>query len=434
MTASSISVKDYTTGLGKNVKSTQLGGFDIPHTIIASPLDGEPLLRDGMFDAAGRLRVSLPSPQLILQSEYKINATLWDTTLTSGGSVTHLPAESAATLSTGAGTNGNKAVLQTKRYMRYYPGLSHFILLSFTLGAGVTNVKRRVGYFDNNNGVFFEQNGSSLSFVVRSKVSGSVVDTAIAQASWFDKFDGTGPSGLTFDPTMVQTLVVVLPGIIGTVVFGFRVGGKFWPAAYYHSANVLANSMMTTANLPARFEIVNAAAVGGANTMISRSAAAIVEGAAHPPPLEQFSASNEATAISVTTHRPILSIRPAATFNSIEFRGLIMPRSWSAFAQSNNAKFDVVLGGTLTGASWASVDSSISGAQVDVAATAISGGKVVDQGYEAASGASENRALAGAEVLCLDGDGGQTQVLTICATSLSGTASCFGALRWLEDK
>lgn len=435
MTASSISIKDYTTGVGVDVKSTNIGGKEIPHSIIASPLDGAPLFRDGMFDAASRMRMSLPIPQLVVQSEYQINTRFWDTTLTSGGSVTHLPAESAATLSTGAGTSGNKAIIQTKRYMRYRPGLSQLDAHVFIFGAGVTDVKRRVGRFDANNGLFLEQSGTSLSFVRRSKVTGSVVDTSVAQASWFDPFDGTGPSGITLDFTKMQTMVIVTPGIIGTVMFGFYVGGILWPACYIHTANVLSTSMMTTANLPLRFEIVNAAAVAGANTMVAYSAGGFIEGAPVDPPLEQYSASNMVTAVAVTTRRPILSIRPATTLNSIAFRGIIIPKSWSGYAEGGAAQFDLVIGGVLTGASWGSVDSASSGAQRDVAATAITGGLPIGSGYEIASGFNQERPIFGDEVLCLDGDGGQTQILTLCATSIAGgSVNCFGVLDWLEDK
>jgi len=70
-----------------------------------------------------------------------------------------------------------------------------------------TNLRQRVGYYGAANGIFLELENAVLSFVKRSSITGSVVETKVAQANWnVDKLDGTGPSGITLDITKAQIL------------------------------------------------------------------------------------------------------------------------------------------------------------------------------------------------------------------------------------
>jgi hypothetical protein len=65
------------------------------------------------------------------------------------------------------------------------------------LGGEKANVRQRVGYFDDNNGIFFQQTNGNKRWVIRSSVSGTPVDTEFAsQTDWnIDKLNGEGPSG-----------------------------------------------------------------------------------------------------------------------------------------------------------------------------------------------------------------------------------------------
>lgn len=85
-----------------------------------------------------------------------------------------------------------------------------------------------------------------------------------------------------------------------------------------------------------------------------------------------FSASNGAIRASVTTRRPILSIRPKATFNSIVNRAEILS-SVSAAVGDNTALIELVYNGTLTNASFGSAGAS-SVVEVDTAAAALANG------------------------------------------------------------
>jgi hypothetical protein len=81
----------------------------------------------------------------------------------------------------------------------YQPGKSLLALMTFVMAPTQTNLRQRVGYFGANDGLYLEQNDTDVRFVLRKSTSGSVDDTEyVTQANWnVDKFDGTGPSGIT---------------------------------------------------------------------------------------------------------------------------------------------------------------------------------------------------------------------------------------------
>jgi len=67
---------------------------------------------------------------------------------------------------------------------------------------------------------------------------GSVSSTFINKDDWEDRFDGTGPSGVTLDFTKIQVLSIEYrSGGHGEVEWGFMVGGKFCRAAAIYNVN-----------------------------------------------------------------------------------------------------------------------------------------------------------------------------------------------------
>ena len=99
-----------------------------------------------------------------------------------------------------------KVYRESYRVFAYQPGKSLQIINTFVMNSSKANLRQRVGYFSTDNGIFLEQS-DDVYFVKRSKVTGSVVDTKIAQSSWnIDPMDGTGPSGLTLNLAYPQIL------------------------------------------------------------------------------------------------------------------------------------------------------------------------------------------------------------------------------------
>jgi hypothetical protein len=182
---------------------------------------------DAPIDAFGRVRVSDPVTVFDAGHQYNVNPLVWETIVAGDGAVSHLPNESSASLTTGGTVADSKATIQTKVYHRYQPGKSQLVLCTGVFGAATENVRRRYGYFDADNGLFFEQTSAGMHVVVRSKASGSVVDSRINQTAWnLDKLDGTGTSGITIDWTKAQIFLIDLEWLgVGRVRFGIVLGG-----------------------------------------------------------------------------------------------------------------------------------------------------------------------------------------------------------------
>lgn len=389
-------------------------------------------------DAFARLRIASPTILFLDQHQYDTSPILWESVLTGGATVTHLPNESTTSLNVTT-ASGDEVVWQTRKYFRYQPGKSQLVTMTNVLGAGQANGRKRFGYFDANNGIYFEQNGTTVGVTIRSKTSGSVVNTTVVQASWnLDRVDGTGPSKVNLDVTKAQIWVVDFQWLgTGRVRLGI-VSEKGVPI-YVHefrNANNLTTVYMTTANLPVRYEITNTAGVGSVASIKQICTAVVAEGGASERELGySATASNGITGIGVTTRRPILSIQLKLTFNSIENRGSINLQRVEGFAVTNNAFCEVVYNGVLTGAAFASVGTN-SITNFDVAATAITGGDVIGSFY-VLSGILISRGVVDVDVVDLRpigiGIGGATPIpISVVCTSFTGTSTVNASLGWKE--
>ena len=218
-------------------------------------------------DAFNRLVVA--QPYTIFDSQNRFAAdNQFDTSTATGGSTTYLPNESTVRLDVTT-TSGSEVVRQTYRTMPYQPGKGLGLLATFTMNAGKTGLRQRVGYFNTQNGVFLQQNDTTLAFVLRSYTSGAPVDTTITQANWNgDKLDGTGPSGRIIDVTKTQILAIDFEWLgVGDVRCGFFEDGQFVVCHTFHNDNINTTVYMTTAILPVRYEIRNTATTATSSSM-----------------------------------------------------------------------------------------------------------------------------------------------------------------------
>ncbi len=382
----------------------------------------------GNLDIFGRVRVSIPQTRFEYANQYNAGPLVWAGLVAGTGAVTHRPDRAAVELSTsGAGS----VVRQTLQYLRYRPGRSHLSDLTFNLKALPQSGVKRVGVFDDRNGVFLEATHEGLFFVQRSDVTGSVVDSRYPQAEWnIDRMDGSGLSGLDFDISKAQVLQISMGwlGVEGwTASFAYE--NQVFPAHMVDYANKTAVVFQKTANLPARYEVVSS---GPAETMDQICTAVFSESA---DDLEQFYSHSalRTTSVAVTTRRPILSIRPSLTFGGQTNRGVIVPESYSIWSDAN-AAYEIVYNATLTGASFASVGSN-SIADVDTSATALSGGEVFDSGYLAAAGVIRGQEAGDLSVrypVVVSPDGLSSYPVTIVGTAFTGTANMRASITFRE--
>ena len=233
-------------------------------------------------DAFSRGRVSEPTTLFDSKQLWDSEPLFWDDQETAGAgtSSAHSTAIASTTLSTSLDTAGTR-VRQTFQRFNYQPGKSQLVIMTGTMGAAVVGITRRIGFFDENDGLFFSQAGSAVSVNIRSSTSGSPVDTPVAQASWnLDVMDGTGPSGVTLDLSKFQIFVIDFQWLGGgRVRFGLNIGGS---VIYVHEvlhANLSTAPYMSTPNLPLRYEITSDAA-SPVSTLIHTCATVMTEGGA----------------------------------------------------------------------------------------------------------------------------------------------------------
>ncbi len=396
--------------------------------------------KDGpILDAFGRLRASQVTTLFDHQSQYNTGPRDWSGTVTGTGAITHLPNESSVQLSTGGTGNGANAVRQTRICWRYQSGKSQQVFQTFLFGTAVSNVRRRIGYYDTNNGVFLEQTLTDLRFVQRTATSGAPSDATFAtQVDWSkDKLDGTGPSGKTLDITKAQLMFIDLQWLgVGRIRCGFFIDGVPIVAHEFDNGNVLTLVYMTTANLPMRGEIENIGVAAGTNTMKMICSSVMSEGGD-----ESFQRGNLNSAatgtgeVAVTTRRPIISVRPAANFNGIPNRAWYILIEAVMQIRTNNLYWEIVFGGTLTGAAFgaAAADSCV---EFDTTATAITGGTSVVKGYGIAGvGAASGQTVAeaaGRFPNSVDSLLSTQAGHTLVGTSMTGTCNVAAAINWRE--
>ena len=218
----------------------------------------------GLLDAFGRLRISDPATLIDTKQLYDDLPLVYDDSEVSGGSTTST--HSLLTASTDMGvalTTAGVRTRQTFRRFNYQTGKSHLIMMTGILNDGGASLNSdnfsEIGYFDDDNGVFFSLNGSTLSTVVRGNMTGSAVDSSTAQSAWnVDKMDGTGISKITIDTTKTQIFFVDLEWLgVGTVAYGFVVNRMLYYCHFANHANLETDVYMSTPNLPVRYQIRN---------------------------------------------------------------------------------------------------------------------------------------------------------------------------------
>lgn len=215
------------------------------------------------LDAFGRARFSQPYTLFDSQNRYEKNDLFSETTAT-GGTVNYVANASTVNLEVTA-SSGSEVVRQTYRSFSYQPGKSLLVLNTFVMPTASANQRIRIGYFNTENGVFLERDGTSVYITRRTYVTGAPVDNRVAQADWNgDKLNGTGDSTFTLDLTKAQIFWQDFEWLgVGSVRCGFVINGQVIICHTFQNANNLTSVYMTTAILPIRYEITNTGLVLG---------------------------------------------------------------------------------------------------------------------------------------------------------------------------
>lgn len=178
--------------------------------------------------------------------------------------------------------SGSRVLRTTNRYHYYLPGSANLLMLSIGCGdTGTTNNTRRWGAFDENDGVFFELEGSTLHAVIRSSTTGSVVNTRVARSVWnADRLDGTGTSGHVLNLSRVNIYWIDYQWLgAGRVRFGiYDETGARITCHVFENAGQNTVPYMRTGTLPLSTENVNTGITSSGTTLKECCLAIYTEG------------------------------------------------------------------------------------------------------------------------------------------------------------
>lgn len=387
-------------------------------------------------DAFGRTRISQPYTLFDSSFRYDDDYTKWATAITDNSgncSKTFNANEGVVDMALGT-TSGDQIIRETTKVFAYQPGKSLLILNTFTMEPAKTGLRQRVGYFGEQNGIFLELDGDTLYFVKRSYKTGEAVDTRVAQADWSEeRLDGTDGSGITLDITKSQIFWIDVEWLgVGSVRCGFVHNGNFYHCHSFHHANEITSTYMTTASLPVRYEITNTATTDSASNLKHICNSVISEGG--------FSMRNRTRSVSTTLTGkniadatkvyPLISLRLSQAHRDC----VAIPSEFDLYGiQAAAFKYVLIMGGTLTGASWQVTDSG-SNVDYDLSATAITGGTQVLQGifYGQTSFSKQLFEYNGSYQLTRGLDGGSGDVFTLAARATTNNDDVIASLTWME--
>lgn len=410
-------------------------------------------------DAFARQRVSEPYTLGDYKHLYGIDPNFIEKTA-NGGTIAFQVNKACARLTTSSASNSS-VIHQTKFYHHYMPGKSQLIMSSFNFYTATSNVRKRTGYFDDNNGIFFEQAGDgTLAIVLRSYTSGVAVDRKISQFGGVYGAGDTGwnvdacaggsggsmnPSGFNLDITKTQLLMIDFQWLgVGRVRVGFAHDGDFVLAHTFNGSNELDVVYMSNPNLPQRCEIVNTGTTTGA--YMDQICGSVMSEGGYVEAGQDWAVSNPTlrTLASGTT-LPIMAIRLKNAYKTYSNRMIVRMGNMNVFSSGENIKWQLIKlpnQAALTGSTWTDV-SADSGVQYNSTCTAYSGGDEIDNGWVGASTQGSQKAggspaanlpsTAKKNYIVQNYDSSDSEICVVVATNLGTQSTDVGVgLQWRE--
>ena len=382
-----------------------------------------------------RLKISPYQTVFFNTFQYGKETDIWDERVVGVGTATFNANASNIVMQVGS-TAGSKIVRQTKNVMRYIPGRGATLSFAIRLDTPQVGIRRRFGLFDENNGVYFEDDGGTYSYVLRSSVTGITTETRVFRDDWNgEKFDGNGWTGVTADPTKQQMISINYEWYgAGIVQFAWLMKNETVASHTFENSNTNPGVWCSTPFLPIRLEIENVTGAAGTHYIYQGSNSLIQEG--EPEKLGTLlSISNPITGTtmsSANTFYPIISIR----LKSDELSAVMLLRSLQAATNDNtNIYWRLFENATLTGGTWVDHPDENSFMQYNTTATALSGGTALLNGFVVGGGAALiNIDDKAAVQLGRSGIGTISDTYTLACASPNTNKKALAVLNWIEQR
>lgn len=390
-------------------------------------------IQNNLIDAAGRLKVSVPNPQVSIKYRYDKLPLLVDEKGT--GTATFDNPNSCVTMSV---TAGQYLVRQTFKKGNYVSGIglvSDFTMSGFQVEANVT---KRIGYFSSSIVAPYDSNFDGISLfndgtTIRLQVhrSGTLVHN-VSQAAWTDPLDGTGESGVTVDWSKIQLCAIDFIWLsAGSVRFWMYFGGKFWLVHQMDNVNSETFAWITSPNQPIRYEIRSTTGVGSMNqicaSIYDEGGGEKVSGGTGQPFAVVSGIANVTAGTAGTTYA-MLGVRLA----SDRLDANVLITALSGMNTSNNyGRISLIRNPTVAGTfTYSALTNTPIERAIGVAANTVTGGFVVDSWpFERALGTIINNNVSG---LLGSGIDGTAEQYVLCVTPNTNNLTWFAQMNLIE--
>jgi hypothetical protein len=387
------------------------------------------------FTNNNRLKVAPFQTVFFNTFQYGKETDVWDERIVGVGTATHNVSASNVIMQVGS-TGGSKVIRQTKNVMRYIPGRPATLAFAIRLEQPKVGIRRRFGLFDDYNGAYFEDNGGTYSYVIRTTTSGITTEIAVGRDNWNgEKFDGNGWTGITADPTKQQMISISYEWYgAGTVDFAWLMAGETVKSHTFYNSNTQDRVWCSTPFLPIRLEIENITGVAGTHYLYQGSNSLIQEG--EPEKLGTLlSIANPITGTTMAaanTFYPIVSIR----LKSTNLTGVMLLRSLQAATNDNtNVYWKLIQNATNTGGTWVDHPDPNSFMQYNITETATTGGTTLLNGFIVGGGAALiNIDDKAALQLGRSGIGTISDTYTLACASPNVNKAALAVLNWIEQR
>ena len=409
----------------------------------------------GAVDAFGRLRISEPFTLADYTHIYGEEVELLTKTVGAGSTTEVNPNTASIALIVGTGAT-DQVIHQSRMYHHYMPGKSQSVMASFNFIDVRENTTKKVGYFDDRNGVFIQQAGDgTVSVVRRSYNTGIASDTVVNQVNWnLDPMNGTGITSITADFTKTQLFVTDYQWLgVGRIRCGLVIGGE---TTYFHEfnhANIEEHAYWSLPSLPIRCEVANTAAAVGITSMAQICSTVLSEGGYVETGVE-FGAFNGPISFSnsggATARQCVMAIRCKNTFKGIPNRTTVRVTDIECLSDSTNCRIEVwrlPSNSNITGGSWVSADDD-SAVEYNVGITTnftTTGGDLRQasliaannpSGKQASASVSFNPTTARRSYIAQNIDSNDSNIFAVIVTNLdtNTTTDVFNTIQWRETR
>ena len=289
----------------------------------------------------------------------------------------------------------------------------------------MANSTQIIGVGDSVDGFFFGYNGAAFGVLRRQNGT----DNWIPQTTWnVDKFNGTGLSGVTLDPTKGNVYSIEYQWLgFGAISFFIENPATGFPTLVhiiqYANANIIPSIFNPT--LPVIAQVINT--TNASNLALSTSSAmGMVEGNADTNTLvtvNSFSNSKVVTA----TETSVFTLRNNATFQGKTNRVRVQFSFFSVNSTSNLSIVRLTVNATLGGTpTFINISPTTSVMAADIAGTTVTGGS---RKLTIVVGTSGDAQLS---INDQDLEIGPGDTLTVSASSGAGNATVTAAITWDE--